>query len=365
MRTVVFAVLSLAAAAGPALAWPADAQRGAEVLRRENCLECHSLKGQGGSAAPDLARRIGQGFTPAALASLVWNHGPTMWAAMSARNIAPPRLTENDAEDLFAYLYSVRFFERPGDAARGKQVFEQKHCIECHSLKSPAKGPGQPVANWKSLDDPIALVEAMWNHSSDMKNELAAHQKVWVALNGQELTDLTVYLQNLPSLAGLRPELTLPDPASGKPLFDQNCAACHKNSLALDRHFSDQTLMGVAAEMWDHIPRMIAAPVLSPDEMRRIVAYVWERQYLGPSGTIGKGRRVFNEKRCSTCHDQGGPNAAKFARGERLFTPISMIPVVWAHGPQMLDQMKQKGINWPQLSSEDVSNLAAYLNTRP
>ena len=365
MRTVAFMFTSLAAAAGPAFAWPADAQRGAEVLRRENCLECHSLKGQGGKGAPDLARRIGQGFTPSALASLVWNHGPTMWAAMPARNIALPRLTENDAEDLFAYLYSVRFFERPGDAARGKQVFEQKHCAECHSLRTPARGPGQPVANWKSLEDPVALVEAMWNHSSEMKTELAAHQKVWASLTGQELTDLTVYLQNLPSLAGATPELTLPDPASGKPLFDQNCAACHKDSLALDRHFSGQTLMDVAAEMWNHIPRMIAAPALSSEEMRRIVAFVWERQYLGPSGNAAKGRKAFVEKRCSSCHDEGGANQAKFARGERVFTPVSIIPVVWAHGPQMLVQMKQEGIRWPHLSADDVSNLAAYLNTHP
>lgn len=350
--------------AGNSFAWPADAQRGAEVLRRENCLQCHSLRGQGGSAAPDLARRIGQGYTPAALASLMWNHAPTMWAAMSARQIALPQLSGNDAEDLFAYLYSVRFFEKPGDAGRGKQVFEQKHCAECHSLKPPAKGPGRPVANWKDLSDPIALVEAMWNHSSDMKNELAQRQKVWVAMTGQELTDLTLYLQNLPSLAGATPELSIPEPASGKPLFDQNCGQCHKDSIALDRHFSDQTLMGVAAEMWNHIPRMIAAPMISAGDMRKIVAYTWERQYLGPSGSAARGRKTFVEKRCTSCHDAGG-DAAKPVRGENVLTPVSMIPVVWAHGPQMLDQMKQKGIAWPQLSAEDVANLTAYLNTRP
>jgi len=365
MRTITLSILGLVAAAGAASAWPADAQRGAEVLRRENCLQCHSLRGQGGSAAPDLARRIGQGYTPASLASLVWNHGPTMWAAMSAKNIALPSVTQNDAEDLFAYLYSVRFFEKPGDAGRGKQVFEQKHCAECHSLKTPARGPGQPVANWKSLSDPIALVEAMWNHSSDMKTELAQRQKVWVALTGQELTDLTVYLQNLPSLAGATPELTLPDPATGKPLFDQNCAQCHKDSLALDRRFSNQTLLDVAAEMWNHIPRMIAAPVLSADEMRRIVAYAWERQYLGPSGNVAKGRKVFTEKRCASCHDDPGAKDARFSRGERVFTPLSMIPVVWAHGPRMLEEMKRKGVAWPHLTSEDVTNLAAFLNTRP
>jgi mono/diheme cytochrome c family protein len=365
MRRALLFVIGLLAAETAGLAWPADAQRGAEVLRRENCLQCHNLHGEGGTAAPDLARRVGRGYTPAVLASLMWDHAPRMWEAMSARKVALPQLKEGDAEDLFAYLYSVRLFERPGDAGRGKQVFEGKHCSECHSLKPPAKGPGNPVANWKGLTDPIALVEAMWNHSSDMKTELAQRKKVWVSLSGQELTDLTVYLQNLPSLNPAPPVLTMASPASGKPLFDQNCAQCHKDSLALDRQFSGQTLMDVAAEMWNHVPRMIAAPMLSSNDMRQIVAYAWERQYLGSAGNVGHGRKTFVEKRCSSCHDDPSSAAPKTLRGEQVFTPLSMVPVVWAHGPQMLELMKQKGIAWPQLTPEDLSNLVAYLNTRP
>src|SRR6516164_1771132 len=98
------------------LAAGADAARGAEVLRRENCLLCHSLRGEGGSVAPDLGRRLGQNYTPAALTSLMWNHAPAMWAEMAAQRIPRPQLNDADASDLFAYLYSVRFFDRTADA---------------------------------------------------------------------------------------------------------------------------------------------------------------------------------------------------------------------------------------------------------
>src|SRR4029077_8790202 len=122
MRNSLLCAVLLAAPACFAAA--AGAEQGAEVLRRENCLLCHSLQGEGGTSAPDLARRVAQNFTPAALASLMWNHAPTMWAEIAAKNIPMPRLTQADAENLFAYLYSVRFFDRLGDAGRGKQLFD-------------------------------------------------------------------------------------------------------------------------------------------------------------------------------------------------------------------------------------------------
>jgi cytochrome c2 len=350
---------------GAALA-AADASRGAEVLRRENCLLCHSLRGEGGSVAPDLSRRIGQNYTPAALTSLMWNHAPAMWAEIAARQIPRPQLSQMDAEDLFAYLYSVRFFDRAADAGRGKQLFEERHCAECHSLAEPSKGPGTPVSTWKSLADPIALVQQMWNHSSAMKSALEKRKDLRVTLTGQELTDLTLYLQSVPPHGRSQPtSLAFPDPASGKPLFDADCAQCHKGSLSLDRRLSNMTLTDIGAEMWNHVPRMLALPMVNTEDMRKIVAYVWEQQYLGTSGNAARGKKVFVDKRCAVCHDDPSFTAAKFVRGERILNPVSMIPVLMNHGPEMLQQMNQRGIAWPRLSPDDVAGLIAYLNSKP
>jgi mono/diheme cytochrome c family protein len=352
------------AAAAVASAAGADAARGADVLRRENCLLCHTLRGEGGNIAPDLGRRLGQSFTPAALTSLMWNHAPNMWAQMAARRVPYPKLSEQDANDLFAFLYSVRFFDRAADSGRGKQLFTERHCSECHSLTEPSKGPGSAVSTWKSLSDPIALVQGMWNHSAAMKNALEKRKDLRVTLTGQELTDLTLYLQGA-SKNRTSASLTVPDPALGKPLFDANCAQCHKASLSLDRRLSNMTLNDVAAEMWNHVSRMLPIPMTDLEDMRKIVAYVWELQYLGTSGNGGRGRKVFVEKRCAVCHDDPSFSAAKFVRGERMLNPVSMIPVLMNHGPEMQEQMKQRGIAWPTLMPEDVSNLVAYLNTQP
>ena len=55
----------------------------------------------------------------------MWNHAPAMWAAMRARERQAGDLNEQAAGDLFAYFYSARFFEKPGDAARGKRLFRR------------------------------------------------------------------------------------------------------------------------------------------------------------------------------------------------------------------------------------------------
>ena len=60
----------------------ADSARGAQLFETLSCVQCHSINGKGGTAAPDLGRRIDRDFTPASLAATMWNHAPAMWAAM-------------------------------------------------------------------------------------------------------------------------------------------------------------------------------------------------------------------------------------------------------------------------------------------
>src|SRR5690242_18724993 len=113
----------------------ADANRGAQVLADQKCTTCHTIDGSGKGTAPDLGRRLDRDYTPAALTSRMWNHAPTMWSAMKQQSIAIPQISEQDAADLFAYLYSTRFFEKPGDAARGKRAFASHNCSQCHAIR--------------------------------------------------------------------------------------------------------------------------------------------------------------------------------------------------------------------------------------
>ncbi|MBV8817359.1 MAG: c-type cytochrome [Acidobacteriaceae bacterium] len=358
-------VLSVLLPAG-LLAQPvADSYRGAAVLEREGCTHCHSIRGKGGKIGPDLATRSTVQYTPAVMASVLWNHAPAMWSAMDAAKIAKPSIGEREAEDLFAYFYSVRYFERPGDAGRGKALFAAKHCHECHSTEGVGKGPGKPIQEWSAVADPVILVEQMWNHSSLMKRAFEAKSLPWVSLTGQDLVDLSVYIDDLPAMKNKTRSFWLPGPAGGEALFaEKGCAGCHTGNLSLDTRLRTRTLSEVAAALWNHAPRIPEMPVVSIDEMRTLISYVWEKQYVGVPGVVARGQHVFKTKNCAGCHTgQGG--APHIARGEQVFTPITMVAVVWKHGPAMYAKMQQQKINWPRLTAEDVSDLVSYLNTKP
>src|SRR5262249_23749333 len=141
---------------------------------------------------------IDRDFTPSLMASTMWNHAPRMWAAMKQQGASMPAVTPADAADLFAFFISAHYFEKPGDAARGKQAFTVKRCAECHGISTSPVVAAPPVAKWESLSDPLVLAQQMWNHGAKMSAELARRKIPWQRLTAQELTDMLVYLQNLP-----------------------------------------------------------------------------------------------------------------------------------------------------------------------
>jgi mono/diheme cytochrome c family protein len=277
---------------------------------------------------------------------------------MKDQGIERPHVSLEDADDLIAYFFSIRYFEKPGEAERGKQVFESKHCAECHSLAEPAKGPGSAISTWRSLGDPILLVDDMWQHADAMQKALTEHKRGWVRLDGQELTDLG---ENLPGTTPRPGNFSLPDPASGEESFKALCAGCHKGAQPFGTHMSDMTLTEVAATMWNHTSRIKTAPQTSPEDMRKIVAYVWERQFLAVGGNRSKGARAFETKRCAICHNDPQSGAPHLPAANGVYTTVSMIEVLWTHGPQMLDKMQQRNLPWPRLTAEDVSDLATFL----
>src|SRR3954452_8141230 len=202
------AVALLAGAGSAADAIAGEAKRGEQLFQTQQCVRCHSINGQGGSFAPDLARKIDRNYTPTVMASLMWNHAPEMWAGMKRENLSLPQLTNEQAADLFAYFVSARYFEKPGDAGRGKQLFAAKHCADCHGVTDSKGGPA--IAKWESLADPVVLAQQMWNHGPAMKEALAKKGIARPTLTPQELTDVLVYLQNLPETKKLASNFTFP-----------------------------------------------------------------------------------------------------------------------------------------------------------
>ena len=344
----------------------ADSTRGAQLFETLSCVQCHSVQGKGGTLAPDLGRLVDRNFTPGTLAATMWNHAPAMWASMRERDIRAGDLDEQAAADLFAYFYAARFFEKPGDAGRGKRVFAERGCARCHGLNNASRPFVKPVNQWDVITDPVELAEAMWNHRSRMLEEAGASRIRWPELSAQDLGDILVYTRNLPSPPSKPAVFRLGAGTDGASVFtSKGCSGCHPSANTLTSRMKGQTLTEIAAAMWNHAPRMAAAgakPVkLEPDEMRELLSYLWARQFFEGSGNVAAGRRVFAAKRCATCHDDPSSGAPKLTG--RSFSGATMVSVLWHHGPRMLDQMKAKGIPWPRFEGAQMSDLITFLNS--
>jgi mono/diheme cytochrome c family protein len=346
----------------PAASIQADSRRGAELLRTQGCSNCHTIDGSGGvGSAPDLTRRTAREYSAAGMASRIWNHAPNMWSAMNTAGVAVPKLSPGDSADLLAFFYAARFFENPGDASRGKQLFNEKHCSSCHGLSGNADNStgAKPVSEWTDLADPVQLVQRMWVHSADMRQAVANRKWKWPNISGQELTDILVYVQNMPANRHLPYHFALPSGTEGKQLFEsKGCANCHTGALSLDERLKNKTLTNVAAAMWNHSPRMTGnVPAINPNEMRQIVVDIWARQFFEAAGDRAKGQKVY-ESKCASCHASGG--APKIPTDQ---TAVTMISNLWLHGPTMLAQIRKSGGTWPTLTPEDMTNLVAYFDS--
>jgi len=264
-----FLILSAAAyAAAPA----ADSVRGAQLFQTQHCVECHALNGVGPKIGPDLGRLVDRGFTPDMLAATMWNHAPAMWTAMNARNIQVAPMDEQASADLFAFFYSTRFFEQPGDAGRGKQLFASLSCASCHGLTEPKLAAAKPVSQWILAGDPIALVEVMWDHAANMRDEMARQKIKWPKLSGQDISDVLVYVRGLPAGSKSGGVFQTTAGTDAQALFmEKGCVLCHNSAEQfLSKNLRGQTLTDLAADMWNHGPIMKSAPVtFAPGEMKK------------------------------------------------------------------------------------------------
>jgi mono/diheme cytochrome c family protein len=88
------------------------------------------------------------------------------------------------------------------------------------------------------------------------------------------------------------------------------------------------------------------------------------RQFVYPGGSIATGKKVFESRKCATCH-LGGTNGAPQLPGQaHKYSEVTIISALWRHGPQMLARMQQAHIGWPMFGTpQEVADLIAYLNS--
>jgi mono/diheme cytochrome c family protein len=173
---------------------PGDAASGQRLFAQKSCIRCHSINGRGGRIGPDMT---GKDFyrSVTEIAGAMWNHGPQMWRQMQQAGVAHPMFSGNQIADVIAYLYFVRYADKPGDPVIGRRLFEQKGCGECHS---PGQGEkiGPDLSSSPSYASPLNLTTAMWNHAETMEKVTQERGLPWPTFEGDEMRDLVGYIKS-------------------------------------------------------------------------------------------------------------------------------------------------------------------------
>ena len=106
---------------------------GAQVFAQKDCGKCHTVRGAGGTAGPDLSRaKSATSFYD--IGAAMWNHLPKMGARMRQAGIERSRLTPVEAANVVAFIYTAQYFDASGDPRRGESLFTAKACADCHSV---------------------------------------------------------------------------------------------------------------------------------------------------------------------------------------------------------------------------------------
>lgn len=115
--------------------------------------------------------------------------------AMAQRGIAMSQLTTEEMSDIIGYLYFLQFVAPPGVAARGRMVFQEKRCGQCHA--APGSGAAVDLTRAEKLATPLEVVTEMWNHATAMEETMLKQFVEWPVFRGGEMADMVAYLLSL------------------------------------------------------------------------------------------------------------------------------------------------------------------------
>ena len=358
---------------------PGNPLEGSRLFIEKGCLRCHALQQVGGATGPDLGR--GTLTRPLLeIAGVMWNHLPGMEHVFQRERIVRPTFQSAEMASLIVFLYYLNSLDPTGDATAGARLFRQKGCETCHSLGGKGGIVGPPLDKYGRYTSPLFLTTDLWKRGRTMAGKMREMGMSRPTFEGNDIPDLLAYIRQT---GGALDRLYAPpgSPERGARLFTtRRCVQCHSIRGHGGRVGPDLglrlkgSLMRIAGAMWNHGPEMwaemakrgIEVPSFSPEEMSDLVSYLYFFQFIDPPADAGRGRAVYTEKRCGTCH--GTPGIAEsvapdLAKVEELGTPLDVITGMWNHASQMGEMMLAQDIAWPILKGGEMADLIAYLLT--
>lgn len=267
---------------------PGDAAAGARLFHQKGCSICHSLGGTGGRIGPALDK-YSKYASPLYLTAALWKNGKAMAAKMEKYRVARPKFGGNDIPDILAFIRSVgggteRVYISPGSPKRGEELFSEKRCVECHSVRGHGGKVG-PDLSAKLKGSLMRIGGTMWNHSPKMWAKMDERRIEVPSLSEAEMSDLISYLYFFQFID--QPG----DPRRGWTVYrEKRCGSCHAATGAgkpVAPPMGEvveklKTPIEVITNMWNHAGKMeakmpeerVSWPILKGGEMADLVTYL-------------------------------------------------------------------------------------------
>ncbi|MEW6509635.1 MAG: c-type cytochrome [Bacteroidota bacterium] len=265
---------------------PGGVAEGKALLDSKGCTTCHSVGGKGGSVGPDF-KTVQQYSTPLYLVQAMWNHGPAMQKEIREHKMKYPTLSGQDVNAIGAYLRQLTASNTeirmsPGSPKRGRVLFEEKHCSQCHVGEGKRKRIEAGLIRIELKKGVTEVASAMWNHGQVMMDLMGKEAIDWPRFEGSEMADIIAYIYSL----GFQDKEGTAQ--RGEEVFKQKgCGNCHTAGgggrgpdLSTIKRFDSPIRM--IQLMWNHAGEMEDLiitqnkkwPALTADSMRDLYAYL-------------------------------------------------------------------------------------------
>jgi cytochrome c2 len=267
-----------------------------------------------------------------------------------------------------------------GNPFRGRVLFVDKLCHQCHAVWGQGGSLGPEMARVVAGKPLVQLTGEFWNHTPRMIEETVEKGHAWPTLQRDEMADLLSYLYYVrlfddPGIA-----------TRGAAMVARlRCDACHSlggqggtEGGPLDSFSVYTSPLPLAQAMWNAGPAMRSSqsgrgmqiPEFSGVEMADLQAYIHERGSragdhrleLLPLPDPAAGAKVFREKRCSTCHSYGRSGAPELGQAMLQMTAAEISGILWNHSYAMQERMAEAQIPFPRFRDNELADLIAYLH---
>jgi len=140
----------------------------------------------------------------------------------------------------------------------------------------------------------------------------------------------------------------------------------------LARIVSKENFYGIAQMIWNHVPKMsekyqeekIRWPLISPDEMSRLMPFLYFLNFFDKPGDPEEGEKVLFREKCVTCHRVGKVGIVKVKpldEFRQYRSPVFFVTRFWNTGKEVGELMRAQGLRLFEFRENDLMDTIAYI----